>query len=219
MFNAFVWTKYLKVWLKKNNFNVLIGSAPVTDSCLAALTISRLMRTFDIKGNIWPVPSPWVYIVEFFSYVSHQTLQSPLDVLRHDAGRLHWSCRADFAVLTETSHLDDALSPCQVHVEDHHHSIGRPASSTDAALEPWKWQKTKIDPSPKYNTMIYQSISLADEEVCERVLIYLFIHSFIYLSVHLCVYSGSICKLFDYVGCSWSFKISTTVSSSGSHYV
>lgn len=48
---------------------------------------------------------------------------------------------------------------------------------------------------------------------------YLFVHSFIYLSVHLCIYSGSICKWVDYIGCSWNFKISTTVSSSGSHHV
>lgn len=98
--------------------------------------MSRLMGTFDILLYIRPEPFVQVFMVAFYSYLLHQIIQKDFDVLRGDAGILHWSITAHLAVLTETPHFDSALPGYQLHVEDHHHPVGRPASSALAAFEP-----------------------------------------------------------------------------------
>ncbi len=75
-------------------------------------------------------------MVAFYSYLVHQILQEDADALRVDLRLLHWSFVAHLAVLTEAPHLDSALTVYQAHVGDHHHPVGRPASSTLGAMEP-----------------------------------------------------------------------------------
>lgn len=97
--------------------------------------MSRFMGTFDIKGSKRLVAFAHVFVVAFNSYLHHQILHEDVDVLRGDDGVLHWSFTAHLAVLTEAPHLDNAPPVYQVHVEDHHHPVGRPASSTCCAFK------------------------------------------------------------------------------------
>lgn len=98
--------------------------------------MSRLMGTFDIEGYVGPVMLVLRFIVAFDPYLLHQIVQEDFDVLPGDAGLPHRSLSAHLAVLAETPHLDNTLLVIQAHVEDHHHPVGRPASSTLAASEP-----------------------------------------------------------------------------------
>lgn len=95
----------------------------------------RLMGTFDIEGYVGLVMLVLRFVVAFDPYLLHQIVQEDIDVLFVDAGLPHRSHRAHLAVLAETPNLDNTLPVIQVHVEDHHHPVGRPASSAPAASE------------------------------------------------------------------------------------
>lgn len=103
--------------------------------------MSRLMRTFDFEGYVGPVMLVLRFMVAFDPYLLHQIVQEDFDVLRGDAGLHHRSLKAYLTVLAETPHLDSTLPVIQAHVEDHHHPVGRPASSAPAALEPERVQR------------------------------------------------------------------------------
>lgn len=101
----------------------------------------RLMGTLDIEGYGGPVSLVRRFMVAFDPYFLHQILQEDFDVLSVDAGLHHRSLIAHLAVLAEMPHLDNTLPVIQPHVEDHHHPVGRPASSTLAASEPGRVQR------------------------------------------------------------------------------
>lgn len=103
--------------------------------------MSWLMGTFDIEGYVGPVMLVLRFMVAFDPYLLHQIVQEDFDVLHEDAGLHHRSFKAYLAVLAEPPHLDNTLPVIQDHVEDHHHLVGRPASSAPTALEPERVQR------------------------------------------------------------------------------
>lgn len=107
------------------------------------------MGTVDIKAPERPAAYAQVFMVTLNSYLLHQFLQEDVDVVRLDAGLLHRSSVALLAVLTVAPHLDNTLSVHQAHVEDHHHPVGRPTSSTFGAFEP---SNDKGHVFPNYNS-------------------------------------------------------------------
>lgn len=107
-----------------------------TDTFNTGLTMGRLMGTFDIMAPEISVILFRFFIVALYSYLLHQIIQEDANVVRGDAGLLHWGIAARLALLTEEPHLDNALPVHQAHVEVHLHLVGRPASSTLGAFEP-----------------------------------------------------------------------------------
>lgn len=121
-----------------NLIKVCLKSACIlcTDAFITALAMSRLVGTFDIIT--WEISAvfPKIFIVAFNSYLLHQFLQEDVNVLWGDAGLLHRSTGALLAVLAESPHLDNSSSVSQLHMEDNHHPVGRPASFAHGTTEP-----------------------------------------------------------------------------------
>lgn len=107
------------------------------------------MRTLDINLVRIKMALVQLFIVALYSNLLHQVPHKDGDVVWSDDGILHRGIVAVLAVLAVAPHLDDALPGLQAHVENHHDSVGRPASSTLRALKPSKI----IDISTQYTSV------------------------------------------------------------------
>lgn len=112
------------------------GCIPVTDSSNASLTVTWLMRTIHFHTNIRLGWFTKVLMVALLPDVLHQIIQQDLNVVGVDAGLLHWSVRTCLTLLAKGTHLNCALNINETHVENHHHTVGRPTSTTFGAFIP-----------------------------------------------------------------------------------
>ena len=98
--------------------------------------MGRLVATCDNKSIVTAYAALQGCIVAIIFNLFHQVPHEGADVLLVYAGILHLGIAAFLTLLTKAPHFDGTCAALPVHVEDHHHIIGGPALSTQAATKP-----------------------------------------------------------------------------------